>query len=442
MSFIADKQTLEDLNLLSKYRSNSTYAIFNAVRTNGGKKLLDQMFDFPMTVAEDINTRSGIFQYFEKVGLNFPLNSGQFEVMEDYLGSAEGKDYLDLFRIRLMAFAGLDKEYKLMQDGFYATVELLSAFHDFISNLSAKDQPLALTKEIQPALAVFKDKRLDWLPEMRGVKDIAIVKIAAYDAALRYHLRDEMKLICRLIYLLDVYTAVSAVGKARGFTYAEAVQPARHILSVDGFYHPEIKNAVSNSLLLDENSNVLFLTGANMAGKSTTMKAFGITVYLAHMGFPVPARKMVFSVKDGLYTSINVPDNLNMGLSHFYAEVLRVKTVAEEVSRAKSLVVIFDELFKGTNVKDAYDATLSVTQAFSAHRNCAFIISTHIIEVGEALGKACDNLQFVYLPTVMDGVKPTYTYKLQQGITNDRHGMMLINNEKILEMIKDQGQNV
>ena len=50
------------------------------------------------------------------------------------------------------------------------------------------------------------------------------------------------------------------------------------------------------------------------------------------------------------------------------------------MSVSKRLVVIFDELFKGTNVKDAYDATVSVTEAFSMNRNCTFIISTHIIE--------------------------------------------------------------
>jgi DNA mismatch repair ATPase MutS len=98
------------------------------------------------------------------------------------------------------------------------------------------------------------------------------------------------------------------------------------------------------------------------------------------------------------------------------------------------MVVIFDELFKGTNVKDAYDATLSVTAAFSRYRNCSFIISTHIIEVGEAL-KAYPNLQFAFMPTIMEGHVPRYPYTLTEGITNDRHGMMIIKNEGILELM-------
>jgi len=165
------------------------------------------------------------------------------------------------------------------------------------------------------------------------------------------------------------------------------------------------------------------------------MKSLGIAVYLAHLGFPVAADAMEFSVKDGLYSSINVSDNLNLGYSHFYAEVQRVKTVAQQVSAGHDLVVIFDELFKGTNVKDAYDATLAVTESFSGYRNCCFVVSTHIIEVGEALKTPGDHIRFAYLPTVMDGHVPRYTYRLAAGITSDRHGMMIIENEKILPTI-------
>ncbi len=75
---------------------------------------------------------------------------------------------------------------------------------------------------------------------------------------------------------------------------------------------------------------------------------------------------------------------------------------------------MFDELFKGTNVKDAYDGTLAVTEGFSDYRGCLFIVSTHIIEVGEAL-RSRDNIRFGYMPTVMDGQRPRYTYKMEKG---------------------------
>jgi len=62
------------------------------------------------------------------------------------------------------------------------------------------------------------------------------------------------------------------------------------------------------------------------------MKSLGIALFLAHAGFPVPAEKMVFSVCDALLTTINMPDDLNMGYSHFYTEVLRVKKMAMQLA--------------------------------------------------------------------------------------------------------------
>jgi DNA mismatch repair ATPase MutS len=143
---------------------------------------------------------------------------------------------------------------------------------------------------------------------------------------------------------------------------------------------------------------------------------------------------MKFSVREGLYSSINVADNISLGYSHFFAEVVRVKQAAIAASSGKRLLLMFDELFKGTNVKDAYDGTLAVTEGFSEYTNCLFIVSTHIIEVGEAL-RARSNIKFGYMPTVMEGSRPRYTYKLQEGITEDRQGMMIIRNEGILELI-------
>ena len=133
---------------------------------------------------------------------------------------------------------------------------------------------------------------------------------------------------------------------------------------------------------------------------------------------------------------------LNMGYSHFYAEVLRVKFVASEVAAGKNMVIILDELFKGTNVKDAYDATVAVIEAFSIHRNCSFIISTHILEAGQTLHEKCPHFKFAYLPTVMEGRIPRYTYRLTDGITADRHGMQIINNEHIVDIIRNGSRKI
>ena len=210
---------------------------------------------------------------------------------------------------------------------------------------------------------------------------------------------------------------------------------------MEGVWHPALTKPVANDLRIDAEKNVFFLTGVNMAGKSTFMKAVSIAYYLAQMGFPVPVAKMTFTPVDGIFTSINVPDDISQGYSHFYAEVLRVKGIAEKVAEGLNLFIIFDELFKGTNVKDAYDATLAVTDAYASHRNCLYIISTHIVEVGPALSEKCGNVQFRFLSAQMDGNRLVYPYKLADGISADRHGMTIIMNERILETIAGETEN-
>ncbi len=107
------------------------------------------------------------------------------------------------------------------------------------------------------------------------------------------------------------------------------------------------------------------------------------------MGFPVAAAKMEFSVIDGIYTTINLPDNLGIGASHFYAEVLRVKKVATELHTGKSLFIVFDELFRGTNVKDAYEATVEVILAFAKKGNKVCSLFHHISWKRESACSRC-----------------------------------------------------
>ena len=447
MSFIADKQTLEDLNLLGKYKPYSIYSLFNKVTTTGGERMLDAMFQHPLSDAAEINQRSTLFQYFQRRALAFPFNKEEIGIMEDFLGAGGGNILTattGAVRKKLMSTLVRDEAYGVLQTGVLTVIKVLNGLSDFLRKLDERESPevreLGRPFEEQVTLlkGILGDRRLSGLREDAGATTLPLLKLARYDHLFRSVLNEKMEQVMEQIYRLDVCIAVSNVARTRGFSYAMALPKGNLVLKAAALSHPGLEKAVANPIDLHQDSNMLFLTGANMAGKSTFMKSFGIAIYLGHMGFPVAAEQMTFSIRDGIYSSINVPDNLALGLSHFYAEVLRVKKVAEEVSAGKDLIVIFDELFKGTNVKDAYDATLAVTEAFSKYRNCFFIISTHIIEVGETLRERCDNLQFAYLPTVMEGTVPRYTYKMERGITTDRHGMMIIENEGILTILETE----
>lgn len=439
--FVVDKQTLEDLNLLGEFKPNSIFNVFNRTRTRGGKQLLESMFQQPLSEADAINARVSVMRYFQERALAFPVDDELFQTVDHYFSNVGGGNIVSAYAMtakrKLMNYIGADKEYGIIRDGLVGAVSFLRRISRFADELAGGVVPDAYAGKLQSLRDFLADSRLAWVYKCDGQKPFAWYEVARYDFQLRSAMREEVRRLMQMFYEFDAYMAVTRVAAERNFTYARAFAPGagENRIDVTEVYHPCIERAVANTIRLNQDKNVLFLTGANMAGKSTLMKSFSISLYLAHMGFPVAAEAMEFTVQDGMYTSINVSDNLVLGYSHFYAEVMRVKHVAEEVASGKRLLVVFDELFKGTNVKDAYDATVAVTDAFSGHRTCSYIISTHIIEAGHTLRERMDNLKFVYVPTVMKEGRPTYPYVLKEGITDDRHGMIIINNERIVEIL-------
>jgi DNA mismatch repair protein MutS len=442
MAFTIDKQTLDDLQIFGKYRSGSIYNLFNTTQTRGGAQALEEMFMYPLSDREKINRRSDIIKFFQQCKVAFPFRHDAFDAIEHYLGNTDERTKIapeeDTLQRKFRNYMGADTDYELLHKGIVASIEVFNRLHDFLQEIDAEHAPPAYLHEVREMQILLSDEQLTWMYGEKGSKKLAYAKAAKHDQALRFVARDKMKKLLYYIYNMDVYLSVARVASVRGFTFAHALETKDNTLHIRGMYHPGLTNPVSNNIQVDRNSNVIFLTGANMAGKSTFMKTLGVAIFLEHMGFPVPAKHMEFTVQNGMFTTINLADNLNMGYSHFYAEVLRLKKVAEHVSRTENLVVIFDELFRGTNVKDAYDATVAVTEAFAEKRNCTFIISTHIIEAGEVLREKCATINFVYFPTIMNGNMPEYTYGLTSGITNDRHGMMIINNENVIGIIKSR----
>jgi DNA mismatch repair ATPase MutS len=432
MRFTTDQQTLDDLRLFGKGGDGSIYQQFNRTATRGGAAILEEWFRYPLSDEQLINERSGIIRRFAEDGQAFPFRSELFDQIEQYLANQDERSRLtgreQSLKDRMSGLIAEDSEYKTIHQGVVALIELVHILRKFDPGIIAEKEAFAALLD-EPVFASLLQEKV------KG--KLSYEKVAAHDSLLRFRHRDSVRRLLGRIYHLDVYISVAGVARERRFAFAEALPRERQFLQIEGLYHPGVQNAVSNNLTITPESNIIFLTGANMAGKSTFMKSLGIVLFLAHMGMPVPAVSMVFSIRDAIYTTINLSDNLSMGASHFYAEVLRVKKVARELSLGKNLFVIFDELFRGTNVKDAYEATVALTSAFAGHRDSIFVISTHIIEAGDVLKERHDNIHFVFLPTRMQGNKPVYPYTLEKGITADRHGMIIINNEGILDMLKN-----
>ena len=172
-----------------------------------------------------------------------------------------------------------------------------------------------------------------------------------------------------------------------------------------------------------------------MGGKSTFIKAVGVSVYLAHTGMGVPAKQMQLSLFDGLLSNINVVDNIMQGESYFFNEVQRIRKTIEKISDGRKWLILIDELFKGTNVKDAMKSSSTVIEGLLKIKNSLFILSTHLYEIGEDL-KKYSNIQFNYFETSVVNEQLYFSYQLKDGISNDRLGYLILKREGVVEMLE------
>ncbi|MCD2425680.1 DNA mismatch repair protein [Niabella pedocola] len=425
-----DEQTIGDLEIFGKKSGSGIFDLYNHAYTRGGAMLLSELFRNPLSDKEAINRRSSIIESFARLQLRFPYEAALFDTAEKYLSHTEEEMKAKGNRVALG-----EKE---IQSGVNALIDIIKATARFmelpdIKNINAYDMERSTT------VALLADPAFEPVLKEAGKGKISYSAVTAYDVLLRITEKQKVKELLEHIYLLDVYMSVAMTALERSFVFPRALEKGKCFLKLEGVYHPSLKKPVANDLEMKASKNVLFLTGANMAGKSTFLRSVSTALYIAHMGFPVAASVMEFSVLDGIYTTVNLPDNLGIGASHFYVEVLRVKKMARELSTGQSFFILFDELFRGTNVKDAHEATVAVIKGFARKSNSMFIVSSHIVEAGDPL-KAMDNVDFRYLPTRMNGHVPEYTYKLEAGITDDRHGMIIIRNEGILELLKNGKQ--
>ncbi|MDR2906490.1 MAG: DNA mismatch repair protein [Bacteroidales bacterium] len=435
MTFKTDNQTLNDLGIFSHSANESVYVIFNRCRTQGGASILEDMFRSPLADLDRINRRAACIRFFQENPMEFPYNTELFSPAESYLSDADARSQLSIedntLQRKVNHLIGSDTEFSKIHSGILAVISLINSTQVFLTGIQSKTNAAYISE----TFAALPSEIVEAAAKYKHAKKISYAHCVELDRLFRFAFRDDLLRLQQAIYYVDVYYSVAEVAIQRGFVFAKALPADDNILMLKGVHHPRLKNAIGNNLTITKDSNMIFLTGANMAGKSTIMKSIAIALYTAQVGFPVAAEAMEFSVRSGMYTTINLPDNINVGFSHFYSEVMRLKMVAQQVRQDSNLLIIFDELFRGTNVKDAYDATIAVIDAFSAIRKCTFIVSTHIIEAGETLKDKCGNIQFVYMPTVMENGVPRYTYRLTQGVTEDRHGMVIINNEGIVGML-------
>jgi DNA mismatch repair protein MutS len=226
--------------------------------------------------------------------------------------------------------------------------------------------------------------------------------------------------------------SVATATLEHGWSYP---RPARR-LAVCGLFHPFLGPlSVRNDLEIAPDVRVGFVTGPNMAGKTTFMKSVAVAVFLAHLGSGVPATSMEFPVVGTIFSSIDISDNLNAGESFYLAEVRRIRALAMALGEHRSGLAVIDEPFRGTNVHDATEATLAMLTRLAALPVGLVLVASHVSEVVSEIRDDPRILLIHFSADIMDDA-PRFDYKLRDGVSTQRLGMTLLKQERVIESLE------
>ena len=194
----------------------------------------------------------------------------------------------------------------------------------------------------------------------------------------------------------------------------------------EGLGHPLIPSAhrVVNDVVIGGELRLILVSGSNMSGKSTLLRAVGVNAVLALTGAPVCARRLVISPL-ALGATLRINDSLQEGRSRFYAELLRLKQIIDRASGAQPVLFLLDEILHGTNSHDRRIGADAIIRGL-LKRGAAGLVTTHdlaLAEVADALGARAANVHF---DDHLEGGVMSFDYRMKPGIVRKSNALELL----------------
>ena len=225
------------------------------------------------------------------------------------------------------------------------------------------------------------------------------------------------------------FEALAALAQY-GFEHPEdpfpAFVPGPACLRTQGMGHPLIppSRCVRNDVLLANRARVWLVSGSNMSGKSTLLRAVGLNVVLAMAGAPVRAR--VFELTPlQVGASIRINDSLREGSSRFYAEITRLRQLKDLSGRDPPLLFLIDEMLQGTNSNDRRVGAEGVLGAL-IEQGAIGLATTHDLALTELGGLDEGVLRNMHFEDHLEDGRMRFDYSLREGVVTKSNGIELM----------------
>lgn len=212
---------------------------------------------------------------------------------------------------------------------------------------------------------------------------------------------------------IEALLSLSMIGLNGDVAYPIFRKEDQPLLKGEELIHPLIASdkVVANSIDLRGETGII--TGSNMSGKTTFLRTLGINVVLAYAGAPVRAKSLELSEMK-LFTSMRVVDDVSKGISTFYAEVWRIKEMAEYSKKKIPMLILIDEIFKGTNSADRIVGAKEVIKKLGkAHT--ILLVSTHDFELCDLIEEKNINGKNYHFEEYYQENQINFDYKIKNG---------------------------
>lgn len=434
-----DKTTLYDLSVFHHEEAFSLFHRLNETLTSRGKEQLEHDFSKPLKNYEEIIAVQDCIKFIGNQLKDWPIEitNGTLLMIEKFFVTSlddmpSHPSFISAATYKLIS----GPDFALIKYSVGHFVDFIKGMQQFVSKFLRTETPTMLAEILNRIKSATNREEFFLFEKVNDSKQLSDAKVLALARYFKHYYKNTMMDLISLYGRLDAWYSMAVAAQKHGFVFPEVKKTEKPLIKIEGLKHILLQEPVAYDLTLAEGNNFMFLTGANMAGKSTFIKAVGLATYLAHIGMAVPAHSMSLSVFDGIISNINIADNIIKGESYFYNEVKRVKDTVLKINNEKNWLVLADELFKGTNVQDAMKCSTTVIEGFVKINNSLFIVSTHLYEIGDAL-KRFPNIVFRYFETDTTGGKLQFSYALKDGISNDRLGYLILKNEGVVKMLED-----
>ena len=232
-----------------------------------------------------------------------------------------------------------------------------------------------------------------------------------------------IQVIAKTIAEIDVLQSLACVAEENN--YVRPIISDKRIIDIKGSRHPVVEKVlnteyVDNDIYMDEKTNILMITGPNMAGKSTYKRELVITSIMAQMGSFVPAKSCIIPIFDKVFTRIGASDDLVSGDSTFMVEMKEANIAL--LNATKNSLIIFDELGRGTATYDGLSIAQSIIEYIHDNIGCKTLFSTHYHELTK-LDKHFSGIKNVHVAIKEENGNITFMHKVKDGPVDKSYGI-------------------